>query len=59
SAFITGADIPVDGGLRFKYPSWQASDGDAYEEYVANLERTAYGESLGPLFKRDKGDEPD
>lgn len=53
ACFITGADLPVDGGLRFKYPSWQASEGATYEDYVANLERTAYGEVVGPLFDHD------
>lgn len=52
AGFITGADIPVDGGLRFKYPSWQASEGTAYEDYLAALERTAYGEVVGPLFEQ-------
>ena len=26
AVFITGADIPVDGGLRFKYPTWRPGD---------------------------------
>ena len=26
SSFLTGIDIPVDGGLRFKYPAWRPGD---------------------------------
>lgn len=52
--FITGADIPVDGGLRFKYPSWQASEGSAYQDYVDGLERTAYGEPIGKLLDKTR-----
>jgi NAD(P)-dependent dehydrogenase (short-subunit alcohol dehydrogenase family) len=59
SCFITGADIPVDGGLRFKYPAWQASEGTAYQDYVASIERTAYGEPVGRLFPDDTENKPD
>ncbi len=56
SAFLTGTDIPVDGGLRFKYPTWQPGDhyGRSFEEYVHSLERTAYGETLKSA---DNGDD--
>src|SRR5262249_3519913 len=26
ASFLTGIDIPVDGGLRFKYPAWRPGD---------------------------------
>ena len=51
SSFITGADIPVDGGLRFKYPAWTPGDstGVNIEEYAARTEITEYGERVRPL----------
>ncbi|MFM9969402.1 MAG: SDR family NAD(P)-dependent oxidoreductase [Burkholderiales bacterium] len=47
SSFITGADIPVDGGLRFKYPTWRPGDftGVNIDDYVKDLRITRYGES--------------
>lgn len=49
SAFMTGVDIPVDGGLRFKYPTWRPGDhtGVNIEQYVNGLHRTEYGEERG------------
>jgi NAD(P)-dependent dehydrogenase (short-subunit alcohol dehydrogenase family) len=46
SAFLTGIDIPVDGGLRFKYPAWRPGDetGINISGYVRSIERTEYGE---------------
>jgi NAD(P)-dependent dehydrogenase (short-subunit alcohol dehydrogenase family) len=46
SAFITGADIPVDGGLRFKYPTWRPGDftGVNIQDYARELRITRYGE---------------
>ena len=46
--FITGVDIPVDGGTRFRYPSWRPGD---YPEanmvdYAKNLKITRYGEPM-------------
>jgi NAD(P)-dependent dehydrogenase (short-subunit alcohol dehydrogenase family) len=26
ASFITGADLPVDGGLGYKYPTWRPGD---------------------------------
>lgn len=51
SAFLTGIDIPVDGGLRFKYPTWRPGDftGVNIDEYVASIEKTEYGEPKGKL----------
>jgi NAD(P)-dependent dehydrogenase (short-subunit alcohol dehydrogenase family) len=46
SSFLTGIDIPVDGGLRFKYPAWRPGDqtGVNIKDYVRALKRTEYGE---------------
>ena len=52
SAAITGVDIPVDGGLRHKYPTWRPGDftGVNIEDYVDELRRREYGEDVGPAF---------
>ena len=44
--FITGADIPVDGGLRHKYPTWRPGDntGVNIRDYVEGVRITRYGE---------------
>lgn len=49
---ITGIDIPVDSGLRHKYPTWRPGDwtGANIGDYVKALRRTEYGEDRGPLF---------
>jgi NAD(P)-dependent dehydrogenase (short-subunit alcohol dehydrogenase family) len=51
SSFLTGVDIPVDGGLRFKYPAWRPGDesGITIGDYVRSIERTEYGEPRGKL----------
>jgi NAD(P)-dependent dehydrogenase (short-subunit alcohol dehydrogenase family) len=51
SSFLTGVDIPVDGGLRFKYPAWRPGDesGVNIGDYVRSIERTEYGEPKGKL----------
>lgn len=51
SSFLTGVDIPVDGGLRFKYPTWRPGDstGVNIEDYARGIERTRYGEPSGRL----------
>ena len=51
SSFLTGADIPIDGGLRFKYPAWRPGDetGVSIGDYVRSIERTEYGEVRGKL----------
>src|SRR5262249_25515801 len=48
SSFLTGIDIPVDGGLRFKYPAWRPGDqtGANIADYVRSIRRTEYGEEL-------------
>ncbi len=51
SSFITGADIPVDGGLRYKYPAWTPGDftGVNLETYAQETSITEYGEPIRPL----------
>jgi NAD(P)-dependent dehydrogenase (short-subunit alcohol dehydrogenase family) len=51
SSFLTGIDIPVDGGLRFKYPAWRPGDqtGVNIGDYVRSIRRTEYGEDRGKL----------
>jgi NAD(P)-dependent dehydrogenase (short-subunit alcohol dehydrogenase family) len=50
---LTGADIPVDGGLRFKYPTWRPGDqtGVNIKDYVRGIRRTEYGEEKEKLFE--------
>jgi NAD(P)-dependent dehydrogenase (short-subunit alcohol dehydrogenase family) len=52
SAFLTGVDIPVDGGLRFKYPAWRPGDytGVNIESYARAVHVTEYGESVRKLL---------
>lgn len=51
-SFLTGVDIPVDGGLRFKYPAWRPGDrtGVNIADYARRLEVTEYGEARGRLL---------
>jgi NAD(P)-dependent dehydrogenase (short-subunit alcohol dehydrogenase family) len=51
ASFLTGVDIPVDGGLRFKYPAWRPGEetGVNIGDYVRSIRRTGYGEERGPL----------
>jgi NAD(P)-dependent dehydrogenase (short-subunit alcohol dehydrogenase family) len=51
SEFITGVDIPVDGGLRHKYPIWRPGDytGVNIEDYVNTIRITRYGEEKEKL----------
>jgi NAD(P)-dependent dehydrogenase (short-subunit alcohol dehydrogenase family) len=51
SSFLTGVDIPIDGGLRFKYPAWRPGDetGVNIADYVRSIQRTEYGEERGKL----------
>lgn len=52
SGFMTGADIPVDGGLRHKYPTWTPGDstGVNIKDYASRIKRTAYGEETDDLL---------
>jgi NAD(P)-dependent dehydrogenase (short-subunit alcohol dehydrogenase family) len=51
--FLTGIDIPVDGGLRFKYPAWRPGDftGVNIRDYARSIRRTEYGEGVGKLLE--------
>ncbi len=51
SACMTGADLPVDAGLRFKYPTWTPGDHDPIDirDYARKTQWTRYGEEQGPL----------
>jgi NAD(P)-dependent dehydrogenase (short-subunit alcohol dehydrogenase family) len=53
SSFITGADIPVDGGVRAKYPMWMpgAFTGLNEEAYLEGLQITEYGEPVRDFKK--------
>lgn len=59
SEFLTGVDIPVDGGLRFKYPAWRPGGytGVNIADYSRSIQVTRYGEAAGPL--REDGDDQD
>lgn len=53
AAFLTGIDIPVDGGLRYKYPAWRPGDytGVNIRDYARSIERTEYGAPSGKLIE--------
>jgi NAD(P)-dependent dehydrogenase (short-subunit alcohol dehydrogenase family) len=53
AGFLTGVDIPVDGGLRFKYPTWRPGDhsGVNIADYARSIDLTQYGESKGKLIE--------
>jgi NAD(P)-dependent dehydrogenase (short-subunit alcohol dehydrogenase family) len=53
AAMLTGVDIPVDGGLRFKYPTWRPGDhsGANIRDYARGVARTEYGEEKGRLME--------
>ena len=52
--FITGADIPVDGGVRAKYPPWipGAFAERTVAQYIADNRPQRYGEPI----EEDAGD---
>ena len=54
SSFMTGADIAVDGGLRFKYPTWRPGDftGVNLRDYARGARVTEYGEEKDNLIPR-------
>lgn len=51
AAFLTGVDIPVDGGLRHKYPTWRPGDytGVNIDDYKKQAYITEYGEPARKL----------
>jgi NAD(P)-dependent dehydrogenase (short-subunit alcohol dehydrogenase family) len=52
ASFLTGVDIPVDGGLRHKYPAWRPGDftGVNITDYAHGIRVTRYGEEQEPLI---------
>ena len=55
--FLTGVDIPVDCGTRYKYPSWipgSWTDVNA-DDYRGNLKITQCGEETEDYCQPDKG----
>jgi NAD(P)-dependent dehydrogenase (short-subunit alcohol dehydrogenase family) len=54
SSFITGVDIPVDGGLRYKYPAWRPGDytGVNIKDYISNTSITEYGLPVAKLEQK-------
>jgi hypothetical protein len=48
ASFITGIDIPVDGGVRAKYPPWQPGNytGVDIMEYIRQNPPQRYGEPV-------------
>jgi hypothetical protein len=53
SSFMTGIDIPVDGGIRAKYPMWRPGDFTGLDEeaYLEGLKITEYGEPVRDFKK--------
>jgi hypothetical protein len=53
ASFLTGVDIPVDGGLRFKYPTWRPGDhtGVNAKDYARSIRLTRYGEEQEKLIE--------
>jgi NAD(P)-dependent dehydrogenase (short-subunit alcohol dehydrogenase family) len=53
SSFCTAIDIPVDGGLRYKYPVWRPGEytGVNMPDYVKSIRRTRYGEENEKLVE--------
>ena len=51
--FLTGIDIPVDGGLRYKYPAWRPGDytGVNIRDYARSIDRTEYGAPTTKLIE--------
>ncbi len=51
ASFITGIDIPVDGGVRAKYPPWQPGSytGVDIHEYIRQNPPQRYGEPIEEL----------
>ena len=54
SSFITGADIPVDGGVRAKYPMWRPGEftGANVESYLETVQVTEYGEPVRDFLRK-------
>ncbi len=52
--FLTGVDIPVDGGTKYKYPSWIPGkfSGTSMVDYRDSLKITRYGEPVEDFIKK-------
>lgn len=63
AAIITGVDIPVDAGLRHKYPTWTPGDhtGANIRDFVAKTHITRFGEQHEKLIPEPQaaGAKPD
>lgn len=59
SAYLTGDDIPVDGGLCFTYSIWQpgAHVGVGIDEFGWRIELTSHGDGQGGLFAESECDD--
>ena len=57
ASFITAADIPVDGGLRYKYPTWRPGEYHhlTIADYAARTHVTRYGEPGEKLLGGENG----
>jgi NAD(P)-dependent dehydrogenase (short-subunit alcohol dehydrogenase family) len=55
ASFLTGIDIPVDGGLRYKYPTWRPGtfEGRTIADYARRIRVTRYGEEAETLLPDD------
>lgn len=58
SGFMTSVDLPVDGGLRFKYPTWRPGDftGVNIRDYAKKTRKTEYGDQKGFFYPGDTQD---
>jgi hypothetical protein len=57
---ITGIDIPVDAGLRHKYPAWipGTHSGVNIKDYAAGTRITRFGEVQEPLIPQAQDPKP-
>ncbi|RYE04108.1 MAG: SDR family oxidoreductase [Sphingomonadales bacterium] len=60
AAVITGIDIPVDAGLRHKYPTWTPGNhtGVNIKDYAAKTRITRFGEPQEPLIPQSQETTP-
>ena len=55
SAFLTGVDLPLDGGARAKYWPWSPGkwSGITTEKYIAQMKRRRYGVPIDECEEKD------
>jgi NAD(P)-dependent dehydrogenase (short-subunit alcohol dehydrogenase family) len=60
ASVITGIDIPVDAGLRHKYPTWTPGNhtGVNIKDYAAKTRITRFGEPQEPLIPQSQEPTP-